>query len=201
MKIFGLETEQWQSLDPKEIGSWPIQARILVLVLSFIFACCLYYFIFTSPLLTEVMDVRRKLRKNKVSFQDNFIRVANLENYKKEVGIIKQNYQLTLKSIPNSADPIGIIDLLSIYAKKNDIKIKSMQPGKSSKVGNFNEIPLSISLVGDYHKISAFISDMANMDRIINVKDFKMINKSDDPLIESLEMDMQVVTYWYSDDQ
>ena len=201
MKILGLELEEWQSLDPKEIGAWPIKVRYVVLIASFILGALLYYFIFSSSLIDNIINIREDLRSNKVSFQDNFIRVANLENYKKEVGIIKQNYQLLLKSIPNSSDTIGLIDMLSIYAKKNNIAINSMEPEKSGKVGNFNEIPLSISLSGNYHNVSSFISDMANMDRILNIRDFKIKNTSKDPLLENLEMQMKVVTYWYSDDK
>jgi hypothetical protein len=66
--------------------------------------------------------------------------------------------------------------------------------------GFYTENPISVELEGGYHQVGSFISQLANLDRIINIRNLKLKgtkpqDQARDDINHTVTATMQILTY------
>ncbi len=104
--------------------------------------------------------------------------IANrLPETQKEYNFLKKQWIVAQGMLPAKTETEELLSIVSKSATENNIKILSFKPGKLTAKQNFQEYPLSIKVIGKYHSIGRFFSDIGNLKRIIRIGDIKMTGK------------------------
>jgi len=69
---------------------------------------------------------------------------------------------------------------------------------KMQKTEFYNELPIDIEVVGDYHEMGAFVSGVASLPRIVTLHDFSVERKNNS---SDLSMKILAKTYQYGGDE
>ena len=87
---------------------------------------------------------------------------------------------------------------ITLTALDNDLTIESIDLAGERITEFYAELPIDITVEGDYHKIGSFVSGVANLSRIVTLHDF---NISPSKSSQILKMNIRAKTYRYLEDE
>jgi type IV pilus assembly protein PilO len=194
---------QLRSLDPKNMGSWPLPLRILVLI--GVFAAVMvagYYF-----LISEQVDNRAKLvdqeTKLKSEFESKALQAANLDTYQQQLDDMQKSFGTMLKQLPGKTELPSILQDISQAAQVDGLKQDLFRPGGEATKDFYAEKPIDLQLDGGYHDFGKFVSDVAALPRIVTLHNIVIrpaSSGSGGSGTNSLTMTLTAKTYRYLED-
>lgn len=155
----------------KGIGKFLIFLGISVVIIL------LYIFLIHTKTSRQVTELRATYRT--VGDSLNTARqIANrLPETQKEYDFLKKQWTVAQGMLPSEKETENLLSIISRAATQNNVKIISFKPGQLTTKANFQEYPLKISIIGHYHNIGRFFSDLGNLKRIVRIGDVKMTIK------------------------
>jgi type IV pilus assembly protein PilO len=163
------DINQLRSLDPKNMGSWPLPLRILVLV--GVFAAVLvagYYFLIAEQVAdrAKLVDQETKL---KAEFESKALQAANLDTYQQQLDEMTKSFGAMLKQLPGKTELPSILQDISQAAQVDGLKQDLFRPGSEAPKDFYAEKPIDLQLDGGYHDFGKFVSDVAALPRIVTL--------------------------------
>lgn len=195
--------EQLQSFDINDIdweniGSWPVLGKSVfcLLIAAGVLAAC-YYGLVESKI-SQLDRLERQERDLKSSLEAKAFRVANLDEYRAQLVEMELSFGSLLKQLPRDTEVPGLLDDISSTALNSGLDLKRIDPNAMRSTEFYNELPIDIEVVGDYHELGTFVSGVASLPRIVTLHDFS-ISKSKNS--SDLVMGIQAKTYRYNADK
>ena len=127
----------------------------------------------------------------KVEFIDKKKRAINLAEYKQQLLEIQQSFGALLKQLPNRSEMETLLTEINQAGVGRGLLFELFKPGVEVKTAEFVEGPISIKVTGSYHDLAAFVSDIAQLSRIVILTDVKLLGAKD----QMLTMEATIKTY------
>jgi type IV pilus assembly protein PilO len=195
-----LDINQLRSLDPKNIGSWPLPMRILVLVA--IYGAVLiagYYFV-----IAEQLDNRSKLAATEATLKSQFeakaLQAANLDTYKQQLDDMQKSFGTMLRQLPGQTELPSILQDISQAAQVDGLKQDLFRPGNEVAKDFYAEKPMDLQVDGGYHDFGKFVSDVAALPRIVTLHNIVIKPAGGSNGTDNLTMTLTAKTYRYLED-
>ena len=184
------------------VGSWPLHIRlaiIILLTLALLFVA--YWFDFQHQLNDRIRLVREE-KTLKLGLAQKQQIAINLPNYQKQLTTAESNLQQLVKKLPTQAEVPALVEEISKLGQANGLTFSLLEPMKQKTQKFYIQLPLHIIVSGRYQQITHFIVALANMQRIVSVENFKLVNPSDTLLNNNpkLDLDFEAMTYRYAAD-
>ncbi|HEX4986650.1 MAG TPA: type 4a pilus biogenesis protein PilO [Burkholderiales bacterium] len=183
-------------LNPRDIGSWPALPKLgalFLLLLVLVFAG--YWFDWQNQL-DELTRERNKEQDLRTSFLDKKKQAVNLEAYRKQLAEIEESFGEMLKQLPNKSEMEALLTDINQAGLGRGLQFELFRPAAAETRSEFYaELPITIKLVGNYHDIGAFASDISQLSRIVTLNDIGLSNTK-----SGLTLDAVAKTYRYLDD-
>jgi len=194
------DVNQLRSLDPKNIGSWPLPLRIVVLIAIYsVVLAAGYYF-----LISDQIDERGKLvdKENslKAEFESKALQAANLDIYQKQLDDMQASFGTMLKQLPGKTEIPSILQDISQAAQVDGLKQDLFRPGSEAAKDFYAEKPIDLQLDGGYHDFGKFVSDVAALPRIVTLHNIVIKPASGSGGTDNLTMTLTAKTYRYLED-
>jgi type IV pilus assembly protein PilO len=171
--------------DFKKIYEWPLGARWLVLAAISVTILLLGYFIdinsYKDLIKTNVqqeIDLRKQLQlmiEKQVTMKGDIVQLprskALLTDWQKK--IISKN------ELP------GLLDTILRTGQNNNLKIIAFSPDKEVADGPYFKTPVSMDITGTYDQIAEFISQLANMSKLVNIDNYTISNLNENKIFVS----------------
>jgi type IV pilus assembly protein PilO len=159
-------------LNPRDIGSWPALPKLgalLILLLLLVFAG--YWFDWQNQL-DELARDRAKEQDLRTAFLDKKKQAVNLEAYRKQLAEIEESFGEMLKQLPNKSEMEALLTDINQAGLGRGLQFELFRPAPAETRSEFYaELPITIKLVGNYHDIGAFASDISQLSRIVTLND------------------------------
>lgn len=197
MKIdFSAVKAEFEGLQGRHPGLWPKLPRFVLLSGLFVLLCALAYGFYWRGLLEEAeVGVAREeaLRKEFVEKMRKAVNLAELRRQKEQV----QSFVSVLeKQLPSKAEMDALLSDINQAGVGRGLQFELFRPGSVVVQNYYAELPISIRLVGGYHELGHFTSDVANLPRIVTLNDLSL---SQDPKNGQLVLEATAKTYRYLD--
>jgi len=144
------------------------QKILLVIVFSVLIIAGYYYFY-----LQEAQKRIGELEKQWTSLQSTIEKqkeiAKNLETFQEEVQKLETRLSLLLEQLPNSAEIPSLLKNISDLGKECGLVFMKFAPGKELNKGFYAEIPVAITVSGDYHSFVQFADKVSQYPRIVNL--------------------------------
>jgi type IV pilus assembly protein PilO len=166
------------NLDPNNIGSWPLAARVIVIVLLCGTLLFLGYYVDTSSQLETLDGARSKEATLKEEFEKKQRKAANLDKYKAQMQEMQRTFGALLQQLPGKTEVAEILTDINRTGIQNGLEFELFKPGAENPKEFYAELPIQIRVIGDYHQFGNFVSDVAALPRIVTLHDFEISPKS-----------------------
>ncbi len=156
-------------------GSWPLQVKVMVILI----VCCLatgvgFYYI-TQPQLDELDVLRRKEVDLMEDFKKKQSKAVSLADYHAQLKIIESRLGDMMKQMPAKAEVANLLFEISQTASTSGLESKLFQPEAEIKQSFYIELPTSVEMEGKYEELGLFVSGVASMSRIVTVHDINLV--------------------------
>jgi type IV pilus assembly protein PilO len=118
---------------------------------------------------TEIADLQTKIRENDA-------KIRRLAELKAEVAALHERLKVMQKQLPAETEVSELLRQIQGLVNKSGLTLKLWRPEKrrSHSSGMYEEIPITVKLVGGYHNVAVFFDAVGKLTRIVNMLNVKM---------------------------
>ncbi|QIO04739.1 type IV pilus inner membrane component PilO [Acinetobacter shaoyimingii] len=192
--------QQFNTLDPNNMGSWPLSVKITFWIIIFVVVCLLGYFLAIKPKLDSIDQAKAQQQSLLEDFKKKDSDLRNLKLYQAQLNQMEENFNQQLQQLPKETEIPSLVEDINLTGVNSGLKFKNIKLESEVAQEFFIEQPISIEATGDYHSFGNFVSGIAALARIVTLHDFNISaelqkdKKSDIPKIDYL---IQAKTYRY----
>jgi len=189
-----LQSVNLSELDFNNVGAWPTALKgIFLLILVVLIVGGGYYF-YLSEKRAELKMTAQQEVDLRADYENKAAQAANLEAYLLQKQEMNETFGALLRQLPSDTEVPGLVEDITRTAIDSELRIESIALKPEQRSEFYVELPIDIVVEGEYHKIGAFVSAIANLPRIVTLHDFK-IEPQGTP--QRLKMSILAKTYRY----
>ncbi|TDJ65381.1 MAG: pilus assembly protein PilO [Proteobacteria bacterium] len=179
------------------IGSWPVPIKIAFITIICTGILGLGYWKDVSVLQKDLQKVEAEEVDLRITFEGRQKKAANLNALKQQLEDIKETFGDLLKRLPNKTEVAALLVDISQQGLGAGLEFVLFKPGKEQPADFYIELPIRITVVGQYHQFGKFISGVSDLPRIVTNHNVNIKPKGDGKLI----LETTAKTYRYLDDE
>lgn len=189
--------DDFKGLDPNDPGQWPLAPRVAVFVgLLVATVAAAWWFDWRDQL--ELLERRQA---EEVQLRDSWVakkrQAVNLEEYRRQLAETDRQFGALLKQLPNRAEMDSLLSDINQAGLGRGLQFELFKPGNDVVKDFYAEMPIDVRIVGAYHDLGAFASDVARMARIVTLSNIA-IDKQGEGV---LKLEAKAITYRYLDEE
>ncbi len=185
------------NLDPNNPGLWPMPVKIIAFAV--LFAGIVYAgWHFDITVQREALAGLVQKEKDQIEVLDAKQRkAANLNALKVQMKEMEQNFGDMVRQLPNKTEVAGLLIDISQTGLASGLEFKLFEPKGETPKEFYAELPINISVVGNYHQFGEFVSGIAALPRIVTTHDITIKSAGGDVVdgVPPLQMTAVAKTY------
>lgn len=191
---------QFQGLQGRHPGLWPALPRGTLLATLVVAILAAAHFLYWQGLF-EDLDARRAEEETlKAKFVENMKQAVNLEVLRKQKEQVSLYVGQLEKQLPSKAEMDALLSDINQAGVGRGLEFESFKPGGVQVKEYYAELPIKIRLLGSYHDLSAFTSDVSNMSRIVTLNNMNLaVLERDKEKSGKLALEATAKTFRYLD--
>ncbi len=189
--------DELNKLDLKTVADWPLGAKLGLLAMLFVGIIAAGWWFFWKPGLEALETGQRKEQELRATFTTKKGQAVNLEAYKKQLADIEQSFGALLKQLPNRQEMDALITDVNQAGLGRGLQFELFKPETETPSEFYAELPIKVKVMGGYHDIAAFTSDVAKLSRIVTLHDLAIEPNKEGVLL----MEATAKTYRYLDEE
>lgn len=192
--------EDFKRINPQDPGGWPVSVKLVALIGLFIALLVAGFFFDWSAQLDALDNGKKEEEKQKDDFVKKKTQAVNLDAHKQQLREIDQVFGTLLKQLPNKSEMDALIIDINQAGLGRGLQFELFKPAQFETMQDFYaELPIQIRVVGSYHDIGAFASDVSKLSRIVTLNNMNiMLVPQKDP--NTLAMETTAKTFRYLDE-
>jgi type IV pilus assembly protein PilO len=158
------------------IAKAPAGAKYGGLAAAVVALTALNFFLLIQPTEDKIKQQVEQRRKLDIDLAEKSEIAQNLNERRREMDVLEQKLAEALTELPEKKEIDELLAQINDVGKKSGLEIARVEPGKESVNGGefFARIPIKMTVSGNYHEISMFLQEIANMRRIVNVNNIDL---------------------------
>ncbi len=189
--------EDFKSLDPKDIGTWPLLPRLSVLLALFAGLLVGGWWVDWKSQIEDLEGKQQQEAKLKDEYLDKKRQTVNLEEHRKQLAEIDKSFGALLKQLPNKAEMEALLIDINQAGLGRGLQFDLFKPGRETPRDFYAELPITLKITGNYHDLGAFAADVAKLSRIVSLTNLAVVPDKGG----QLKMDATAMTYRYLDQE
>jgi type IV pilus assembly protein PilO len=195
---FNAIVEEFKRTNWQDPGTWHWAPKILVLLAVLIGIPVAGFFADTRGQIEELEAGRNEETKLKQSYLDKKRQAVNLDLHRQQLREIDTQFGALLRQLPNKSQMDALLVDINQTGLGRGLQFELFRPAQNESARDFYaELPIQVKVVGTYHDMGAFASDVGQLSRIVTLNDVKIDTAKDG----SLTMEAVARTFRYLDEQ
>ena len=166
--------EDFRNLNPKDVGAWPLAPRVVALAGFFAMILAAGWWFVWNP---QREDLDGKVQEE-VRLRNDWVgkkkQSVNLDLYQDQKAEIDRVFGALLKLLPNKTEIEALLVEINQSGLGRGLQFELFKPGAESRRDFYAELPIQVKLVGSYHDIGAFASDIGRLSRIVTLRNISL---------------------------
>jgi type IV pilus assembly protein PilO len=166
-----MRLDDFNNIDFKNAGSLPLPVKAVLLAVLFVLVLALGYYFLWSPALESLDKAKTKEQELRQVFLDKKAQAINLEGYKQQMIEIEKTFGALLKQLPDKSQMDGLLTDINQAGLGRGLEFELFKPGQETQAEFYAEMPIAIKVLGAYHDLGAFATDISKLSRIVTLND------------------------------
>lgn len=188
---------QFQNLNMRDVGTWPPLPKFSALLAILLVILGLGWFFDWSDRLQALDGAKQDEARLKDEYKQKLQQAINLDALRKQKELVAQYVQALEKQLPSRAEMDALLSDINQAGLGRGLQFELFKPGQVAAKQYYAELPIDVRVVGGYHDIGAFTSDIANLPRIVTLNNLDI--KVDDKTPGRLSLNAVAKTFRYLD--
>lgn len=152
----------------------PDRFRWLIIVSVAVAIVLVYYIVFRLPAEEKLQGLKRNYVKIEQDFAEKQAIANDLKDWEAQVHKLAGQLQEALSQLPEKIGYDTLIIAVPNIAKKNGLSMLSFDLLSERPKGDYNEVPIKLSLTGPYLGLGRFIQEIGEHPRIMKIGDLEI---------------------------
>jgi type IV pilus assembly protein PilO len=193
-----MEMPSISELDFNESGEWPLPIKVISILLICAAIWGAGYYFLLKDKKVELEALEQKEVELKKTFEVKQAKAVNLEAYKEQLAEMKVMFASMLEQLPKKSEVPELLVDVTRTGLINGLEFELFQPQGERPIDFYAELPIQMTVTGNYHQFGEFVSGLALLPRIVTVHDLKLGALNDKT--GKMTMNLTAKTYRYFDD-
>ncbi|MBU4318940.1 MAG: type 4a pilus biogenesis protein PilO [Proteobacteria bacterium] len=195
MKKINISTEAILPYIAK-IEKLPKTQRLVIFFGSFLLIIGAFSYLSFWPNYQSFQKINKELEKLDKQLAEMKVEAAKLPMYEKQMEESRIQFALVKSALPEKKEIPGLLTSISQSGHDSGLEFLLFQPQKETQKDFYAEIPVAITVTGSYHNLGQFLSKVASLSRVVNIRDLALRPEKD---LTVLKTTCTAVTYRFSD--
>jgi type IV pilus assembly protein PilO len=160
-----------KNINVNDISSWPVPIKIVGIAFICTAILVVGYFAFIQGMLDEYEVAKQQEQGLFETFLNKKALAINLPAYKQQMEEMQQTFGSLLRQLPNSTEVPDLLVDITQAGLGRGLEFVLFKPEKETPKEFYAELPISVQVVGGYHELAGFVSDVAALPRIVTFGD------------------------------
>jgi len=153
--------------------------KLLIIIIASAAVVYLYFFSGFLPfghrvLAQERGKLEQEYRQLSADLSKARQTLTNREEVERQYQVISQRWEVASDLLPEERELAGLLRKVSLVGQQSGVEFELFKPQPQIMGEVYIENPVQIRVVGGYHQVGAFLAEVANLDRIVNVSDLSL---------------------------
>ena len=166
--------DQFRNLNTRDVSTWPIVPRIAAVFAIIVVVLLLGWYFYWSDQLAELQKGEDEEVQLKSQYRDKLQQAVNLEPLRKQKELATQYVARLEKQLPSKSEMDALLSDINQAGIGRGLQFELFRPGQATVKDYYAELPISVRLLGNYHDIAAFTSDIASLPRIVTLNNISI---------------------------
>lgn len=162
-------SSQFQGLNPKEPGQWPLLPKLVTGLAVMVFVIIAGYFLVLSDVQDGLDAERAREPQLRQDYQGKLAQAVNLPELRKQKSQVEEYVTQLEKQLPGKAEIDSLLSDINNAGGGRGLQFELFRPGQIVIKDYYAELPIAIKVSGRYHDIGSFAADVSNLSRIVTL--------------------------------
>ncbi len=154
-----------------DLSKVPPKQKIFLTILVCLLVGVGYYYLYYKEASREIASLQGKLAELEAKIKEQEVIAKNLPSFQAEVRRLEEQLGLLLDQLPNSAEIPSLLKNISDLGREAGLEFVKFAPRGEINKGFYAEIPVTLSVTGEYHGFALFADKISHLPRIVNLSD------------------------------
>ncbi|MDO4222661.1 MAG: type 4a pilus biogenesis protein PilO [Acinetobacter sp.] len=178
---------QFQQLDLQQYDTWSSGVRWLVSILSAIIILLFVGFVFLLPKYQQLQEMQQQQQQSLQSLQVKDAKLRNAQQIQQQLAQLEQHFQQAMLQFPQASELPSVLESIHRVGATAGLQITNLRLENEVEQDVLIEQALLIEATGGYHQFGRFVSEFAQLPRVMDLQDFDVVaqmqSNSDLPLL------------------
>ncbi len=164
-----------KNINLNDIPSWPLPIKLIgIAVVSLAVLGAGFWF-----LVQPQLDIYSGEQQQEASLRETYMNkkalAINLPAYKQQMEEMNQTFGSLLRQLPNSTEIENLLVDITQAGLGRGLDFELFKPENEAPKDFYAEKPVSLKVIGSYHELASFVSDVAALPRIVTFGDVTIV--------------------------
>jgi type IV pilus assembly protein PilO len=168
--------------------------RILISGVLFALIVGLFVYLLYWPKFENIKQLNTQLEKLEKKLKTAKRNAADLKKFKAKMKEAEVQFRMAMQKLPEKEEIPSLLTSISDSGQQAGLEFLLFEPKPEKLKEFYAEIPVAMSIKGDYHNLAIFFDQVARLSRIVNIQNIQMANAKDKSS-KDLSTSCMAVTY------
>ena len=145
-----------------------IWAGVLILLIG-----AFVYFLYL-PKYKKIDQLKTNLTKIQKELEIAKKNARQLNEFRKKMQDAEEQFKIVMRALPENEEIPTLLTGISKAGTDSGLNFILFQPKPDEKKDFYAEIPVAMTVTGDYHGVATFFESVAGLNRIVNIRNIDM---------------------------
>jgi type IV pilus assembly protein PilO len=179
-----------------DLSKVPTKQKAFVVVLLSAMLAVGYYYLFFAKANAENVKLSQQLDGLRSKIREQEVIARNLRSFQAEVARLETELAILLEQLPNSAEIPSLLRNVSDVGRDSGLEFLKFTPKGEAKKEFYAEIPVAMTVHGDFFSFVTFADKVGRLPRIVNLTGIEFTNpKVGEDNVVPVNVSCSAVTY------
>ena len=179
----------------EKIEKWSKPQRIAIYATSLVLLFALAGWFLIKPKFEKIGGLEKQLAQVQDKLDKAKKNARELNDWRNKMKKKEAEYATVMRALPEKEEIPSLLAGISQAGNDAGLEFLLFQPKAETAKDFYAEIPVDINVSGSYHQVAMFFDKVANLPRIVNIRNIKMAPQSQTEGSNDLTTVCQAVTY------
>ena len=156
-----------------------------------------FWYFYWSPAVEEENKKRTRLESLEKEIRALEVTANKLQEFQREVALLEARLETLKRILPQTKETPDLMRKIQALASQSNLLIKKFNPGTPVNKEFYQEWPIAMGLVGNYHNLALFFDKVSRLPRLVNINNIKITAMGNQTASQTITVGNTATTFVY----